>query len=1031
MAARKSCQWANDKEDGELNVALATKFLSPYYSHSIDLKYTHGMASHRHFNVGAINATLEDVLRVAQGLEVAIDPAASARIKKESPAPKSFEAEPLLPPSEESPSTTSVAELQSRAAIFVKLNSLVNGHSKVRLSVLECLVALLNFGLIPCVPRSSTDEEALQGLVSILKGAGCLTHGATTTDKIPDALQSMGIQVPHLNTAEREAILAGHSVSAGIGALCIEFAHQLLHTANATAALSAEALQADIRHLDADIIELYPSKSVIESAAAIRAFTEGSKQVNAKKVGAGVVQSLIAAPQAHGALSDAITAASAPVKAEVAAGALPPDVFMAASPTLACTLVSVGTAALRVAALSLDRADITISRVPDSRNDGKSNTEKELDVALGVDPADITSEPTIRVGLEGTAKASRFAAEQAHTALLLLSRPVAEASFDLPTLAAARAAYDAVLALQHALTAEAMAACVSIKLQQGPSARTDGDVESANSTEGGKNKKKKKNAGEAGGVQLGKGTQLLQNHLINTIDSLAAQLGLLTLEKSEAAVVREAEICIGNALDPSKPHLKTILSSLQSVLEANAGRRKPKIPKGCRDFFPDQMAIREVVFSTIMSVFKRHGAVSIDTPVFELRETLTGKYGEDSKLIYDLADQGGEALSLRYDLTVPFARYVALHGVAHIKRYHIAKVYRRDQPQMNRGRFREFFQCDFDIAGAHPTMTPDSEVISVLVEILRSLDIGDFEIKLSHRKLLDGMFEVAGVPAEKFRTIGSAVDKLDKEPWTDVRAEMVDEKGLDPGVADRIGEFVQLRGEPRTLLQKLMVPDHPLMQHSGAAAALSELILLFEYLDVMGVLSPISFDLSLARGLDYYTGVIYEAVLKGAAVGSVAAGGRYDHLVGQFSGKEVPCVGVSIGVERVFSIMEGQWRKRAEESNGTIRETETEVYVASIGSGLQSKRMAVASLLWKGGIKTEYSYKPNPKMGDQLGTALKAGIPFMIVFGENEVAKGVVKVKDMDAGIEEEVAEQDVVEYLKPKLALGGERRIVASVDKD
>ena len=146
------------------------------------------------------------------------------------------------------------------------------------------------------------------------------------------------------------------------------------------------------------------------------------------------------------------------------------------------------------------------------------------------------------------------------------------------------------------------------------------------------------------------------------------------------------------------------------------------------------MVIREEAFSTIKRIFKRHGAVEIDTPVFELKETLTGKYGEDSKLIYDLADQGGELLALRYDLTVPFARFLALNSVGNIKRYHIAKVYRRDNPVMSKGRFREFYQCDFDIAGLYPPMIADAEVLTVASEILSELKIGDFMIKLNHRR---------------------------------------------------------------------------------------------------------------------------------------------------------------------------------------------------------------------------------------------------------------------------------------------------------
>ena len=176
------------------------------------------------------------------------------------------------------------------------------------------------------------------------------------------------------------------------------------------------------------------------------------------------------------------------------------------------------------------------------------------------------------------------------------------------------------------------------------------------------------------------------------------------------------------------------IRELIGKLAAGGQRRKPKIAKGARDFLPAAMVIREEAFSTIKRIFKRHGAVEIDTPVFELKETLTGKYGEDSKLIYDLADQGGELLALRYDLTVPFARFLALNSVGNIKRYHIAKVYRRDNPVMSKGRFREFYQCDFDIAGLYPPMIADAEVLTVASEILSELKIGDFMIKLNHRR---------------------------------------------------------------------------------------------------------------------------------------------------------------------------------------------------------------------------------------------------------------------------------------------------------
>lgn len=197
--------------------------------------------------------------------------------------------------------------------------------------------------------------------------------------------------------------------------------------------------------------------------------------------------------------------------------------------------------------------------------------------------------------------------------------------------------------------------------------------------------------------------------------------------------------------------------------ESNEAKIALKVPKGTRDWDGKDMVIRDKIFQQIISVFKRHGAQTIDTPVFELKEILTGKYGEDSKLIYDLADQGGELCSLRYDLTVPFARWLAMNAnIPSIKRYHIAKVYRRDQPAMTKGRMREFYQCDFDIAGNFDQMVPDAEILRITTEILDSLNLGEYTIKINHRKILDGLFEVCGVEKEKIRTISSAVDKLDK-----------------------------------------------------------------------------------------------------------------------------------------------------------------------------------------------------------------------------------------------------------------------------
>ena len=435
--------------------------------------------------------------------------------------------------------------------------------------------------------------------------------------------------------------------------------------------------------------------------------------------------------------------------------------------------------------------------------------------------------------------------------------------------------------------------------------------------------------------------------------------------------------------------------------------------------------------------------------MFELKEILSGKYGEDSKLIYDLADQGGELCSLRYDLTVPFARWLAMNSsVQNIKRYHIAKVYRRDQPAMTKGRMREFYQCDFDIAGTYDPMLPDAEIIRITCEIFQALGWeGRYTIKINHRKILDGIFQVCGVPSDKLRTISSAVDKLDKSPWSEVRREMTEEKGLDGEVADRIGEFVTKKGG-RDLLE-LLQKDEKLSANESAKAGLSDIGLLFTYLDTFGVLDRISFDMSLARGLDYYTGVIYEVVTEGSApqtsegqalqqagkkeakagkhasnidgeddrsndptvgVGSVAAGGRYDNLVSMFSGKQqIPCVGISFGVDRIFSIT--KQRLAADASAAPIRTNEVDVYVMAFGGkgfeGLLPQRMAVAKRLWDAGIKAEFSWKVKPKLPQQFKAAEVNGVPFAVILGDEELAAGKCKIKEM--GLPEGHAEKEGV----------------------
>jgi hypothetical protein len=236
-----------------------------------------------------------------------------------------------------------------------------------------------------------------------------------------------------------------------------------------------------------------------------------------------------------------------------------------------------------------------------------------------------------------------------------------------------------------------------------------------------------------------------------------------------------------------------IITSIFNIIVSET--RKPKVAKGVRDSDPITMCIKNKVFNFIKETYRKHGAVEIDTPIFELKETLMGKYGDEgAKLIYDLKDQGGELLSLRYDLTVPFARYCALNNVTKMKRFHIGKVYRRDQPNFNKGRYREFHQCDIDLAGPSGTMIADSEILSIVNEIMTGFKIPNFKIKVSDRRLLAAIIEVSGANMDRFAAICSSIDKLDKQPWSEVAVELIEEKGVPADVVDKIGPIVQHKG---------------------------------------------------------------------------------------------------------------------------------------------------------------------------------------------------------------------------------------------
>lgn len=384
-------------------------------------------------------------------------------------------------------------------------------------------------------------------------------------------------------------------------------------------------------------------------------------------------------------------------------------------------------------------------------------------------------------------------------------------------------------------------------------------------------------------------------------------------------------------------------------------------------------------------------------------------------------------------------------SIQSIKRYHLAKVYRRDQPAITKGRLREFYQCDFDIAGTYDPMLPDAEILRILFEVFQELGWeGRYSIQINHRGILDGIFEVCGVPKEKIRTISSAVDKLDKASWDEVRKEMTEEKDLNGDIADRIWNYVQKKGG-RDVLQQLR-DDEKLAKNKSMQKGMDDMELLFNYLEAFNVLDKTEFNLSLARGLDYYTGLIFEVITEGSAppsksgnqhtdsrplkkekttnkfdedrsndpsvgVGSVAAGGRYDELVGMFSGKsQIPCVGLSLGVDRIVSITKARMESD-KAAAAALRSSEVDVFVMAFGgkgfTGLLKERLEVCKILWDAGIKAEFAYKQKPKLPAQFKAADTNEVPFAVILGEDEQAKGQVRIKEL--GLEAGHAEKDGV----------------------
>jgi len=333
-------------------------------------------------------------------------------------------------------------------------------------------------------------------------------------------------------------------------------------------------------------------------------------------------------------------------------------------------------------------------------------------------------------------------------------------------------------------------------------------------------------------------------------------------------------------------------------------RINARLPKGMRDFLPEEVIKREYVFGVITDVFQTFGFEPIHTPVLELEETLTGKYGADAeKLIFHAQHPGGkEHLALRYDLTVPLSRYVAMHEndlTLPFRRYHIAPVWRAERPQ--KGRYREFFQCDADIVGIQ-SVAADAEIVSLVTTALRRLGFADFDVKVNNRKILAGIGIYAGVPDAQLGNLYRSIDKLDKIGLDGVTGELR-AGGIDEAVIGRMLDLLQYRDGG---LETLGHVRERLAGIDVAQEGLAELEDMVGFMDAMGVPAQnVAIDFAMVRGLGYYTGPIFETIItRPANLGSVTGGGRYDDLIGLFRKQSLPTTGTSLGIERIIDLMD-------------------------------------------------------------------------------------------------------------------------------
>lgn len=437
-------------------------------------------------------------------------------------------------------------------------------------------------------------------------------------------------------------------------------------------------------------------------------------------------------------------------------------------------------------------------------------------------------------------------------------------------------------------------------------------------------------------------------------------------------------------------------------------QQKPSIPKGTRDFNPNEMARRNYIFDTIRKHFKLYGFSAIETPAMENLSTLMGKYGEEGdKLLFKILNSGDflskvsedqlnernsnklttkiSEKGLRYDLTVPFARFVVQHRnelTFPFKRYQIQPVWRADRPQ--KGRYREFYQCDADMIGS-TSLLNEVDLVQLIDDVFQDLNI-NVSIKLNNRKILSGIAEFVG-EADKIIDITVAIDKLDKVGLEGVNKEM-EAKGVSPKAIEQLQPIINLSGSNAEKLQKLKVL---LASSEIGVKGVEEMTTVLDYLEGLEVKNEVELDLTLARGLNYYTGTIFEVKALDVAIGSITGGGRYDDLTGIFGMPDVSGVGISFGADRIYDVL-NELNLYPEHTEDSVQ-----VFFVNFGSDEEKYCLPLVSKLRKNGINAEL-YPASAKMKKQMKYANDKNVPFVVMIGGDEMEKNVLSVKNMETG---------------------------------